>query len=94
MLSLLLNIGVIMLFSEVRRRFCCIFSDIMMEIGKKMDTKLYTEALCLYNVEQQNFHKLLTDVIYTREETYCLYMNLAINSFNAIEIFVGSRLIT
>jgi hypothetical protein len=44
------------------------FAELMKVIYEKMETYQYTEALCMYNIEQQNFQKLMTDVIYTNED--------------------------
>ena len=65
------------------------FAELMKVIYEKMETCQYTEALCMYNIEQQNFQKLMTDVIYTKEDTYPIYVDLATSAFPTMTRFVG-----
>jgi hypothetical protein len=65
------------------------FAELMKVIYEKMETYQYTEALCMYNIEQQNFQKLMTDVIYTKEDTYPIYVDLATSAFPTMTRFVG-----
>ncbi|XP_033741009.1 uncharacterized protein LOC117327891 [Pecten maximus] len=74
---------------ETRKRFCQIFSRLIISISEKVDSSEYMEGLCLYNAERQNFQKLLTDVMYTNEDTYGLYMELALRATNVIHKFMG-----
>ena len=67
------------------------FAELMQDISQKMDSDKYTEALCMYNMEQQNFQKLMTDVIYTNEDTYPVYVDLATTAFPVITRFVGGK---
>ena len=68
------------------------FAELIKEITDKIDTNKYAEALCMYNMEQQNFRKLMTDVIYTNEDTYPVYIDLATTAFPTITRFVGGKI--
>ncbi|OWF54625.1 uncharacterized protein LOC110442801 [Mizuhopecten yessoensis] len=73
---------------ETRKRFCKIFARLIIAISEKVDSSEYLEGLCLYNLERQNFQKLLTDVMYTTEDTYGLYMELALRATHVIQSFM------
>ncbi|XP_060085806.1 uncharacterized protein LOC132565192 [Ylistrum balloti] len=77
---------------EVKQRFCSLFSRLITKIGSMLNTADYAEALCQYNHEQQNFRKLLTNVelVFSNEDMYCLYMEVAIRASNVIQQFMGA----
>ena len=79
----------IMLSTEIRTRYCKMFAELMLEISEKVESSQYAEALSMYNMEQQNFQKLMTDVIYTTEDTYPVYVDLATSAFPVMTRFVG-----
>lgn len=66
----------------VRGRFCRIFSEILQELENKSFTSDYQRALCQLNMEQQNFNKLLTDVLHCTSDTYHIFVNIASFQFN------------
>nr|XP_019930855.2 uncharacterized protein LOC105348319 isoform X1 [Crassostrea gigas] len=66
----------------VRGRFCRIFSEILQELENKSFTSDYQRALCQLNMEQQNFNKLLTDVLHCTSDTYQIFVNIASFQFN------------
>ncbi|XP_021342204.1 uncharacterized protein LOC110442765 [Mizuhopecten yessoensis] len=77
---------------EAKERFCFLFARLMTKIGSMLTTSEYADALCQYNQEQQNFQKLLTNVelVYSNEDMYCLYMEIAVNASNVIQQFMGA----
>ncbi|XP_033741010.1 uncharacterized protein LOC117327892 [Pecten maximus] len=77
---------------EVKQRFCFLFARIMTKIGSMLTTSEYADALCQYNQEQQNFRKLLTNVelVYSNEDMYCLFMEVAVRASNVIQQFMGA----
>ncbi|XP_076076628.1 uncharacterized protein LOC143047445 isoform X1 [Mytilus galloprovincialis] len=76
---------------EIRKRYCKMFAELMHDICDKMETSQYAEALSMYNMEQQNFQKLMTDVMYTTEDTYPVYVDLATTAFPTMTRFVGDN---
>ncbi|XP_060085807.1 uncharacterized protein LOC132565194 [Ylistrum balloti] len=74
--------------SETRKRFCQIFASLIIGISEKVDSSEYLDGLCQYNLERQNFQKLLTDVIYTTEDTYSLYIEVALRATHVIQSFI------
>jgi len=50
------------------------------------------EALCLYNLEKQNFRKLFSDVMYSNEDTYPIYMEVATLPSNALLRFMSGNM--
>ncbi|XP_061176032.1 uncharacterized protein LOC133184984 [Saccostrea echinata] len=64
----------------VRARFSKTFANILKKIQEKTYTKDYADALCRLNLEQQNFNKLFTEVIYCTEDTYYVFVDLAATS--------------
>ncbi|XP_061176456.1 uncharacterized protein LOC133185331 [Saccostrea echinata] len=61
----------------VRTRFCHTFANILKEIENKSQTEDYAGAMCMLNVEHQNFQQLFTDVIHCTEDTYPVFVDLA-----------------
>lgn len=79
-------------FAEVQTRFCLLFSREFRHIAQMLDTADYLEALCRYNVDSQNFQRLLTDVHYTNEDTYCAYMEVVVGASNALQRFMAGNI--
>ena len=56
-----------------------------------MGTEDYTKALSEFMLEQANFHKLLTEVIYTKEDTYHFFIEIATTCTSLIENFMAGK---
>ncbi|KAK3606708.1 hypothetical protein CHS0354_013869 [Potamilus streckersoni] len=61
----------------VRKRFCKTFAEEIKKISDMMSTTDYTEALVLFGLENPNLQKLLTEVMYTKHDTYDFFIEVA-----------------
>lgn len=77
--------------TDVRKRYCSIFSKILQEIILRFRTKHFMEALATFNLEHQNFLKLFTDVIYSTEDTYPVFIDLARKATGEIQYFMAKE---
>ncbi|XP_053396220.1 uncharacterized protein LOC123550883 [Mercenaria mercenaria] len=74
---------------EIRARYCRIFSAVMQNISVRLGTVEYTQALAAFAVEQPNLQKLLTEVNYTRQDTYQFFIEMATNCTDLIERYMA-----
>ena len=62
----------------------------MQDIADKLGTEEYTKALSEFAVEQPNLQKMLTEVMYTKEDTYHFFIEVAEKCTGLIERFFMS----
>ncbi|XP_053396226.1 nephrocystin-3-like isoform X2 [Mercenaria mercenaria] len=74
---------------EVRARYCKIFTAVMVNISKRLGTTEYTEAMAEFTVEHPNLQKLLTDVKYTRQDTYHFFIKIATDCTVLVDQFMA-----
>ncbi|XP_060594579.1 uncharacterized protein LOC132748925 [Ruditapes philippinarum] len=76
---------------EVRRRYIQIFSAVMINISKRLNTSDYTNAMAEYFIEQPNLQKLLIEVENTAEDNYKFFIEMVINCTKIIEQFMSGN---
>lgn len=70
---------------EVRRRYIEIFSAVMINISKRLNTSDYTNAMAEYFIEQPNLQKLLIEVENTAQDNYKFFIEMVTNCTGMIE---------
>ncbi|XP_046571682.1 uncharacterized protein LOC124279847 [Haliotis rubra] len=77
--------------TDVRRRYCQTFSEVMNQLSRKLGTKDYTEAVADLAVEHPNLQKLMMDVRHSNQETYPVYIQMVESSSEVIQNFFGGE---
>ncbi|XP_067675013.1 uncharacterized protein [Haliotis asinina] len=77
--------------TDVRRRYCQTFSEVMIQLSRKLGTKDYTEAVADLAVEHPNLQKLMMDVRHSNQETYPIYIQMVESSSEVIQNFFGGE---
>ena len=73
---------------ETRKRYCETFVTVMKQISAQMGTREYATAVLRFSIEHPNLQQLLTDVLYTNEDTYHFYMEVVDSCSDVIEKFM------
>lgn len=63
----------------------------MKNISERLGTAEYAKALAEFTLEQPNLQKLLTEVKYTRQDTYRFFIEMATKCTDLIERFMGGK---
>ncbi|XP_046353904.2 uncharacterized protein LOC124133528 [Haliotis rufescens] len=77
--------------TDVRKRYCQTFSEVLNQLSLKLGTKDYTEAVADLAIEHPNLQKLMVDVKHSSQETYPIYIEMVASSSNVIENFFGGE---
>ena len=77
--------------SDVRKKFCRVFSTVMTEIAEQLGTTESVRAMAQFSQEQPNFQKLMTEVYYTTEDSYRFFITMATRCTDLIERFLLSK---
>ncbi|KAK3097977.1 hypothetical protein FSP39_015015 [Pinctada imbricata] len=77
---------------EIRKRFCRIFSELLIKMHDKFETNRFQEAVICFNLERQNFRKLFKDVLHSTDETYPMFIHVAMSATeNILHYCIGSE---
>ena len=63
----------------------------MKEVCEEMGTTEYASALTRFSAEQPNLQKLLTEVMYSEEDTYSFFIEVADSCSILLERFFSSK---
>ena len=73
----------------MRARYCKIFTAVMVNISRRLDTSEYTEAVAEFTTEHPNLQNFLTDVKYTRQDTYHFFIKVATDCTVLVDNFMA-----
>ncbi|XP_060594576.1 uncharacterized protein LOC132748923 [Ruditapes philippinarum] len=76
---------------EIRRRYIQIFSVVMTNISKRLNTYEYTNAMAEYFIEQPNLQKLMMEVENTAQDNYKFFIEMVTNCTGMIEHFMSGN---
>ena len=91
MIEWLQNVLNIFHILEIRARYCQIFTAVMKNISEKLGTSEYTKALASFTEEQPNLQKLLSEVKYTKQDTYHFFIEMATKCTELIERYMAGN---
>ncbi|KAK3596951.1 hypothetical protein CHS0354_002519 [Potamilus streckersoni] len=75
--------------AAVRKKFCRIFTDEIKKISLQMSTIEYAEAIASFSIENPNLQQLLTDALYTDEDNYCFFIEVASTSYRLLQEYMA-----